>query len=478
MALHYGLMAAIVCVAGALLGALAGAGLGQGLASLYQDNFRFPALYFSLDGQVVLVGVAVAVLAGVGGAGWAVLRSSREPVAQAMRPQAPERFRAAGFENWRLVRGLSQPVRMVLRQLERRPGRALLSVLGLAMAGSLIILAGMQKGTLSYLVDSQYRLAELYDMSVTFVEERSPQAVHELRAIRGVQHAEPTRSVPVELSFRSHRIRTTVWGLPADGLLQQPVNDRLQRVPLPPDGLVMNAYLAERLGLKEGDLLTVRQLQGRRRVLQVPVARLINENLGTRVYMNRQALNRLLGDGDVLSGALLEIRPGAAPAVVRALDERPQVMASDDRLDAIRAMFQMVERVSGPMTLLGVLLGCVVNFGVVYNAVRITLAERSRELASLRVLGFTRGEVARILLGEIGVLVVVSIPLSFVFGWLQCWYMAKGMQNELYRIPVHVPMGSYMMAALVTLGSALVSMVVVLRLVNRLDMVEALKNRE
>ena len=163
---------------------------------------------------------------------------------------------------------------------------------------------------------------------------------------------------------------------------------------------------------------------------------------------------------------------------VRALDERPQVMASDDRLDAIRAMFQMVERVSGPMTLLGVLLGCVVNFGVVYNAVRITLAERSRELASLRVLGFTRGEVARILLGEIGVLVVMSIPLSFVFGWLQCWYMAKGMQNELYRIPVHVPMGSYMMAALVTLGSALVSMVVVLRLVNRLDMVEALKNRE
>ena len=134
-----------------------------------------------------------------------------------MRPQAPERFRAAGFENWRLVRGLSQPVRMVLRQLERRPGRALLSVLGLAMAGSLIILAGMQKGTLSYLVDSQYRLAELYDMSVTFVEERSPQAVHELRSIRGVQHAEPTRSVPVELSFRSHRIRTTVWGLPADG---------------------------------------------------------------------------------------------------------------------------------------------------------------------------------------------------------------------------------------------------------------------
>lgn len=478
VALHYGLMAAIVCVAGALLGALAGAGLGQGLASLYQDNFRFPALYFSLDGQVVLVGVAVAVLAGVGGAGWAVLRSSREPVAQAMRPQAPERFRAAGFENWRLVRGLSQPVRMVLRQLERRPGRALLSVLGLAMAGSLIILAGMQKGTLSYLVDSQYRLAELYDMSVTFVEERSPQAVHELRSIRGVQHAEPTRSVPVELSFRSHRIRTVVWGLPADGLLQQPVNDRLQRVPLPPDGLVMNAYLAERLGLKEGDLLTVRQLQGRRRVLQVPVARLINENLGSRVYMNRQALNRLLGDGDVLTGALLEIRPGAAPAVVRALDERPQVMASDDRLDAIRAMFQMVERVSGPMTLLGVLLGCVVNFGVVYNAVRITLAERSRELASLRVLGFTRGEVARILLGEIGVLVVVSIPLSFVFGWLQCWYMAKGMQNELYRIPVHVPMGSYMMAALATLGSALVSMVVVLRLVNRLDMVEALKNRE
>lgn len=470
-------MAATICVAGALLGVLAGSGMGHWLAVTYQHNFRFPSLHHAVDLMTVLTGVVVAVLAGMAGASQAVLRAVREPVAQAMRPQPPERYRVAGIGQGLVARYLPQPARMVLRHLVRHPGRALLTVAGLAMVGGLVVMVRLQPGALTFLVDSRFRLGELYDVSVRFTEAQPHRALFELQSIPGVQAAEGMRAVPVELLAMNHRLRTVLEGMPGRGELRGLIDGRLERQPLPENGLLMNAHVARRLGVSVGDRVSLRELQGRRRTRQLPVAAVINELLGVTVYMNVAAFGQVLGDGDVLEGAVLDVLPGELQTVRRALDWRPDIASVTVRQEATDSFYQVVRRISVPITSMGIVLAMLVNFGVVYNAARITLAERMRELASLRVLGFTRSEVAHILMGEIGLLVLLSIPLSFACGWGLGWLMVQGMQNDLYRVPLTLPPEGYALAALVTLTSTLVSMAAVLRLMNRMDMLEVLQNR-
>lgn len=478
VALHYGLMAALISLAGALLGLAAGLWLGQVLAGLYQQNFRFPYLAFALDGRVAALGAGVALAAAVLGAGRAVLAAASEPVAQAMRPVAPERFGPTLAERLGATRWLSQPARMVLRQIERRPWRAVLGITGLALAGAILMMARFQGSVITHMIDMQYRLSEHQDVAVAFTEVAPPRALHELRALPGVQHVEGLRTVAVKLSRDNVVVSTAIEGLPADGLLRRPVNTRLQRVSLPPDGLVLSDYLAQKLGVGVGDTVQVQVLQGKRARLQLPVAALVTEYVGTRAYMDSAALNRALGEGDVYSGALLTTLPGGQARVMRALDERPRVVSAESRLAAVQAFFDMLDRISGPFTFIAVLMGAIVNFGVVYNWARITLAERARELASLRVLGFTQGEVSRILLGEVGVLVLLSIPLSWAAGWALSWLMVAGLQSDLYRVPLYIPPSTYAFATLITLCSSILSGLAVLRQVRRLDMIEALKTHQ
>lgn len=475
---HYSLMAMLICLVGSALGLLAGIQLGTLLAGLYQENFHFPYLVFRLDAQVALIGVMVSLLAALAGTGHAVLKAAREPVAQAMRPVMPERYRRTLIERLGLTRWLSQPARMVLRQLERRPWRAVLSIIGLAMAGALLVMARFQVPTLTYLVDAQFRLSESHDVAVSFIEAAPRRALHELQALPGVEQVEGLRTVPVKLAHDSHSKTLAIEGLAALGQLRQPINDRLHRITLPPDGLVISSYLARQLGVEAGDTLQVQVLQGRRAQLQLPVMATLDDFVGMRAFMNIDALNRALGEGDLVSGALLNVQPGYELPTLHQLDRRPKVISAETRLTAVNAFFDMLARISGPFTLIGTLMGAIVNFGVVYNSARITLAERARELASLRVLGFSTEDISRILLGEIGLLVLISIPLSFAFGWGLSWLLLQGLQSELYRMPNHIPLANYAFAALITLLSTTLSLVAVLRQVRRLDMIEALKSHE
>ncbi len=252
----------------------------------------------------------------------------------------------------------------------------------------------------------------------------------------------------------------------------------LRRVALPPDGLVLGDYLAQRLGVKPGDLVWVEVLEGRQKKLQLPVVQLVQAYTGLPAYMDLQALNRALGDDDVVSGALLTVDAAAQTRVLHELDRRPRVAGAETRLGAVRAFFKSIAEFTGVFTWIAVLMGGVVNFGVVYNSARIALSERGRELASLRVLGLTQGEVSTILLGELALLVLVSIPLSFVVGWGLSAFLARGMQSDLYRVPVVLPPSSYAFAALITVLSAVLSSLAVYWRIRRLDLIGVLKTRE
>ncbi len=478
VALHYGLIVVLICLLGSVLGVAGGVWLGNGLAGVYQRYFRFPFLDFHLSTGVWLSGVAVSLLAALLGTGRAVYSAAGEPVAQAMRPPSPERYRRTLAERVGLAARLSQPHRIILRQIERRPLKAFMTVLGLAFAGAIMMMARFQDSAINFMVDLQYRLSQQHDLVATFIEVTPRRAVHELRALPGVNLVEGFRVVPVRLRHDNRSYQTSLNGLLPDGHLRLPINDRLRRVTLPADGLVINEYLAARLGVRVGDTLWVDVLEGHQKKLQLPVTLLVHEYVGLQAYMHLDALNRALGDGPVISGVLMTVDDGAEAAVFKALDRRPGVISAESRLAAVRAVAKSIGEMTGVFTWIAVVMGSIINFGVVYNSARIALAERGRELASLRVLGFTQGEVSYILLGELALLVLLSIPLSFVVGYSLSWYMAHELQSDLYRVPVHIPASACAFTALTTLVSALLSAGALRWRIRGLDLIAVLKTRE
>ncbi len=478
VALHYGLIVTLICILGSALGVAAGAWLGTMLAALYQTYFRFPFLDFRLSAPVVLIGIGVSLLAALLGTGRAVYAAADSPVAEAMRPPAPSRFRRALLERLVPARWLSQPTRIIFRQIGRRPVKALMTVLGLACAGAIMMMSRFQESSINYMVELQYRLSQQHDLSASFIEVTPRRAVHELRALPGVRRVEGLRAVPVRFRHENRHVLTQIEGLAPDGELRRPVDARLRPIALPADGLVLNDYLAARLGVRVGDKIWVEVLEGRRVRLQLPVAQLVREPLGLQAYMNLDALNRALGDGDVVSGALMTVDDGFEPAALRELDRRPRVVGSASRLASVDALYESIARMTGLFIWIAVLMGAIINFGVVYNAARIALAERGRELASLRVLGFTQGEVAYVLLGELALLVLASIPLSFAVGYGLSWYLANSLQSDLYRVPTHIPPSAYAFAAVTTVISAIVSALAVRARIHRLDLIGVLKTRE
>jgi len=478
VALHYGLIVTLICLLGTAIGVALGAWLGTLLAGVYQLHFRFPFLDFVLGWPVLAIGAGVSLGAALLGTGWAVYAAAGEPVAQAMRPPAPERFRRTLGERLGLTRWLSQPTRIIWRQLERRPGKALMSVLGLGFAGGIVMMANFQISAIDRMIEVEFRLARQHDISAGFIEATSRRAADELRALPGVRLVEGVRNVAVRLRHENHSVLTAIEGLPEGGTLRRPVDTALRHVQLPPQGLVLGDYLARRLRLGVGDAVWVEVLEGRQKQLQLPVVALTREYTGMSAYMDLQALNRALGDGDVISGVLLTVDQDAQRQVLHQLDRRPRVVGADSRLAAIRSFYATVAEMTGVYTWIAVLMGAVVNFGVVYNSARIALAERGRELASLRVLGFTRGEVSYILLGELALLVLLSIPLSFAIGWGLSWFLATGMQTDLYRVPVVMHPSAYAFTALVTLVSAVLSSLAVHWRIRQLDLIGVLKTRE
>lgn len=475
---HYAAMVLVIVMLGLASGLAGGVWLGQGLSAVYTDFYHFPFLHYRLHTDVILLAALVSVIAGMTGTLFAVIKAVRLPPAEAMRPEVPAAYRPALIERLGLQRMFSQPTRMIARHIERRPVKSLLSIAGIAAACGIIMVANFQKDAIIYMIDVQYAMSQSQDMTVTLTEPTSRHALFSLAGLQGVEHVEGSRTVPALLRFEHRSYRGSVQGMDPDGTLRRILDADLERVSLPEKGVVLTDYLAELLGIKPGELLTVEVLEGNRPVLAVPVAGLTSEYLGVSAYMQRATLNRLLQEGDAINGAYLAVDEQYSERIYRELDEMPRVAGTVVRESAIRNFHKTMEETILYFSFVTAILGGIIAFGVVYNSARIALSERDRELASLRVLGFTRGEVAYILLGELAVATLLALPLGYLFGRELCRYLSNAFRSDLYRVPLVLEADTFAFAASVVLLSAVVSGYMVWRKLNQLDMIGVLKTRE
>jgi putative ABC transport system permease protein len=464
------------------VGAVAGVGLGLWLGAqinrVYVNFYRFPVFRYApgvtvIGAAVLLSGVAAAI-----GALASVRRVLALPPAEAMRPEPPARFRAGVLERAGLARRLPASARMIWRNLARRPVRASFSVLGMAFAVAILLVGRSFVDAVQVLADVQFRTVQREDVTVAFHEALPSSARYELAALPGVLRAEPFRMVPARLRAGHVDRRVPLFGLVRGAELRRVLGDDLRPIPPPRDGVLLTGMLADILGVRAGDVLRVEVLEADRPVREVRVAGRVDELLGLNAYMDAAALHRLMREQGSWSGAFLRVDAAGAPALNAELKRMPAVAGASSRLAMLESFESTLARSFGIFTTVLVLFASVIACAMVYNAARIALSERGRELASLRVLGFTRDEVAGLLLGEQALLTLLALPLGFAIGRGLSALIASAYQWELFRLPVVTSGRSYAFATAVILAAAVASGVLVRRRLDRLDLVAVLKTRE
>jgi putative ABC transport system permease protein len=475
IAWHYIKWGLVIAAAGAVMGIAGGAWLGSGMIALYNNYFRFPILDYRMSSDVAVESILGALVVAALGAWSAVRRAVRVPPADAMRPEAPAAYHRSLFE-----RGLRLPMtsRMVIRNLERQPLRSIVSVVGIAFAVAVLVVGLSFIDVMDVLINQQFDLSMRQDATVSFVEPRSARAVFDVLHMPGAMDVEAMRSVPARVRAAGHSRTLAITGLPATPTLNRVVTRDGRVLSLPSEGLVLSKMLGDILAVSPGDLVQVAVLEGRRPVFDVPVRMLVDDSIGLQAYMRQDALHRLLGEGDTVSGAAVTVDPGSMDRFYAAVKTMPAVAGVAIREMTLRNFRETMAETMNLQIFFNVMFSAVIAFGVVYNSARVSLSERSHELASLRVLGFTRGEISLILLGELAVLTLVSLPVGAAIGYALGRLIMTGFNNELYRLSFVAYPATYAWAFLVVVAAAFISGLIVRRRLDRLDLVAVLKRRD
>lgn len=476
--LHYFKLTLAIVAVGDVLGIIAGYFLGRDISELYTQFYKFPVLQFHLALNVVFLAVLISGGAAVVGTFAAVAHAVRLPPAEAMRPEPPAEFRPTVVERMGLSDFLPQAARMILRQLERRPLKSALSSLGIAMAVAVLVLGSFGEDAINYMMEFQFFVVQRDDMTISFVEPTTGRVLNEVGQLPGVMYAEPFRAIPVRLRHGHRSRRVGIMGIEPDGELFRLIDEREMLIPLPPEGMVLSQKLAELLGIELGDQVTVEVLEGNRPVREVPVTGVIADFAGLSAYMDIGEAHRLMREGPTLSGAYLSVDSKYRDRLYQTLKETPRVAGVAIKTAALETFRDTIAENLLRMRTFNIIFASIIAFGVVYNSARISLSERSRELATLRVIGFTRGEISAILLGELAVLTAAAIPGGLLLGFGFAWFVSLSLDTEVYRIPLVVDSRTYAFAATVVIIATIISGLIVRRRLDHLDLVEVLKTRE
>ncbi|HZP85777.1 MAG TPA: FtsX-like permease family protein [Burkholderiales bacterium] len=478
IARHYLLLGLLAVVVGGLIGIALGDWIGNGLARMYQRFFHFPSLNFEVSARSAAVVLFITVAAGAAGAWPALRRVMGLPPAEAMRAEAPPVFRPLLMERLGLVHWLTPVARMWLRNLERRPLRALAAIVAVALSCALLVVGQFGLDAIDETVRLQFRVARHDDVRVALREIRGPAVEQDLAHLPGVTLVEGLLVTPARVRNGYQSKRVAVFGLNAGGELHRIVDDNGNEVPVPERGAIVSTKLASILHVQPGDSIDVQFLQRRRRQVMIPIAAVVDEAIGLYVYIEREALARAMGEGPSYSDAYLRVQPQYLSALYSRLKQQPAVAGVTLREATVQSFRATIaENIRISVTIL-IAFACTIAAGVIYNGARIALSERANTLASLRVLGFTRGEVSTVLLGEQALLTLVGIPLGLLVGYALCGWLTVLLQTDLYRLPLVISTRTYLSSAGAIALAALASGLVVAWRIRHLDLVAVLKSRE
>ena len=478
VALHYLKFVGIITSLGVLLGWAGGTWMGQIVTAMYAEYFRFPFLYYMLDPGMYLIAGAVSFAAAALGTATALRRVIRLEPAAAMVPPPPTAYRKKGLE--KLTGGLqiSQASRMIIRHVLRWPLRSGLTIMGIAFSVGTLVVSLFFIDAINEMMEFHFFETERQDYRLQFVEIRPYSAIDEIARLPAVLTVEGDRAVPVRLRHENFEERIVVRGLEPGAELTRLVDAELRPFTVPSEGIVISEKLAQKLGAALGDTLTLETLDGRRRVVDVPVNLIVKQYIGLSAIMDLDALNRLIGDGPVISGVKVLTDSAADDRFFAELKQVPALAGLGLKARSYELFRKLIEESIYTMLFFYFAFALMISIGVAYNSARISLSERGRELATLRVLGFTRQEVGFILIGELAVLTFFALPIGCVIGYLLAGLFVGMFDTDLYRMPFVVSDRTYGYSVLIVALASIASAWIVVRRIGDLDLIAVLKTRE
>lgn len=475
---HYLKFALVVAGVATLLGSGAGIWMGRAMTRLYAQYYHFPFLEYHIAPSVflsaALLATSAAALGALGGA-WSAARLSP---AVAMAPPPPPVYRAGVTERLGTAAGVSVLGHMILRHIARWPWRSAITVVGVALSLALLFATMQFLDSSRTMLDSFFFRTQRQDLTVTFTEPRNESVLLALAQTPGVIRVEPVRAVPVKMSH-GHRVeRTAIESAPLSSQLSVRLDSDGRAIALPAAGLMLSRQLADKLGVRAGQRVQVQWLGGRRTVQMLTVASVVEEFIGERAYASDATLQTITRDAAPVGAALLRVDPLKRDQVLRWLKGIPAVLGVTERDAALKKFEELIDDNMLTMLTFYISFAAAIAVGVVYNSARILFSERAHELATLRVLGYHRSEVGTVLIGEVALLVLLSVPFGCIMGYGLAHLMTAMFSSDLFRLPFAPSRASFGWATVVVLGAAMLTALVVARRVVRLDMVRVLKGRD
>ena len=478
LALHYLVSVMLVMFVGSIAGVAMGAYLGKLLTGIYASFYHFPLLEYRLSALVVFTAIGLTGAAALAGAMSSLRRVARLAPAEAMRPPSPALYRPTIVERLGIARLLSLSARMLVRNIERKPIVSLVTAGAIALAVSIVILGRYGIDAVGFLMRTQFVDALRADVTLGFSRPLSGAARFDLSALPGVMEVEWFRAADARVRFGSVSRRVPVIGLEQTRGLFRLVDVRGRMHDVPDEGLLASGALARILHAQPGSRLRIEMLEGRRKTYVMPIAAVLEDMTGLQLYVRAGVLHRLLNEDATVTGAYLRVDPARRAA----FDERVKNVPAIGVVSYRTIAFETFNRMLGDTMYISIafLVGfaTAIACGVIYNAGRIALSERSRELATLRIMGFSGAEIAALFVGEQFAITIAALPLGFALGYALCALLNPVYQTELYRIPLLLFPGTYLFAAGVVFGAACLSALLLLRELHRLDLLAVLKGGE
>ncbi|MFM2301786.1 MAG: hypothetical protein RLZZ84_1522 [Pseudomonadota bacterium] len=475
---HYLKMALAIALIATALGAGLGIWMGGAVTRIYAQYYRFPFLDYRISLPVILAAGALSFAAAALGAIGGMRSAVHLPPAVAMSPPPPPVYRSGMVERLGQSAGFSVIGHMIVRHIARWPLRSAVTVLGVALSGGLLFSTLQFFDSSRTMLDSYFIRAQRQDLTVSFTEPRNAAALFALARIPGVMRVEPLRGVAVKMTKGNRSQRTVIESTRNDAQLSLRIDSSGRVIALPSTGLMLSRQLADKLAVRVGERVHIELLGGRRTQLDLPVVSIVTEFIGERAYAAEPTLEAISRDAAPVGAALLRIDPAARAAILSSLKTMPWILGVTEKTAALRKFEQMIDDNMLTMIAFYIAFASAIAVGVIYNSARILYSERAHELATLRVLGYFRSEVGLVMLGELALLVVISVPFGCAIGYGMAHLMTTMFSSDLFRLPFAPSRASYGWATVIVMAAAMATAAIVARRVLRLDMVRVLKGRD
>lgn len=476
---HYLSFSALIAILGSVIGSILGVFLGKGFTGLINQYFVFPnpqaKMYPDLVIPASLLTLFFCLLAGYNSCkrAFAIMPS------EAMRPRSPMKGRKILIERIGILwRNLEYTWKMILRNIFRYKRRALLTSIGVIFATAITVFALGEKNSMDHLVAQQYTNIQNYDIKVSFTRFMSKEELNTIRGISHVVKLEPVVETGVELSNGWRKKDTGFTALIDNPQMYRAADKEGNPVRLPHNGILIPDKLARALDVKPGDMVSIKSFLPGREKKEVPVKGIIAQYLGTSAYSSMDSVNLILGEGGIANSVVLKIDSASSEKqVIDALKKMPAVGSVQSKTEA---MNNLVSNLGAMTSAIGfmIFLASVLSVAVIYNIATISIFERQRELAMMKVLGFKDSEVRRLVFNENYLITLFGILIGLPLGSLLGGSMMASYESDAYTFPFLVGGRSYVLAAILIIGFTAIANFILMKKISRIGMVEVLKSIE